>query len=724
MDIAVLTPQVRQIAQIAKELGVEAPRVAAALELLGEGNTVPFIARYRKERTGSLDEIQLRAIEERHAYLADLEDRRRAILASIAEQGKLDDALAQKISACATKASLEDLYLPYRPRRRTRATIAREKGLEPLALRIIAQPHDGSPRTEAAAFVATDRGIEDIDSALAGARDIVAELVAERFDIRGLVRAAFRTTGVVASRLIDGKTGSGAKFKDYFDFEEPVSKIPSHRYLAVRRGEREDVLRVVIRTDDETSLARILRALPVDERSPFRGELEAAALDGYRRLLAPSVETDIHGELKLAADSGAVEVFADNLRALLLAPPLGGKPVVGVDPGLRTGCKCAAVDATGAFRGHMVFSTVSANEARAADRVALAAFLERHGPAAVAVGNGTGGREASLFVRAALEEAGLADVVLVSVSEAGASVYSASEIAAHEFPDLDLTIRGAISIARRLQDPLAELVKIEPRAIGVGQYQHDVHQPLLARKLDEVVESCVNGVGVELNTASAALLSRVAGLGPRIAERIVAHRFANGAFSSRRALLDVKGLGPRAFEQCAGFLRIRGAANPLDASAVHPERYSLVQRIARDLRIDLSSLVGDAAMVARIDVRKYVGDDVGEPTLRDIVEELMKPGRDPRREFEAPAFREDVQTVEDLAVGMELEGVVTNVTKFGAFVDVGVHRDGLVHVSQLADRFVADPKEVVQAGDKIKVRVLEIDLARGRISFTARKRGG
>jgi uncharacterized protein len=712
------------IRQIANELGVEAPRVAAAVALLGEGNTIPFIARYRKERTSSLDEIQLRVIEERHAYLAELEDRRRAIIASISEQGKLDDALNEKILSCTTKIDLEDLYLPYKPKRRTRATIARERGLEPLAQRILVQPREGSPILEAAAFVALDRGVENIDAALAGARDIAAELLAERSDVRGLVRTAFWTSGAVVSRLIDGKAEAGAKFKDYFDYQEAVSAIPSHRYLAVRRGEREDVLRVSLCVDDERLLAEIRSALPINERSSFKGELEAALFDGYRRLLIPSVETDVRAQMKLAADRAAVEVFADNLRALLLSPPLGGRPVVGVDPGLRTGCKCAAVDATGAFRGSMVFFTVAQDRAGSSDRAALVTFLERHNPAAVAVGNGTGGREASLFVRAALKDAGLTSVTLVTVSEAGASVYSASEVAGREFPDLDLTVRGAISIARRLQDPLAELVKIEPKAIGVGQYQHDVHQPLLLRKLDEIVESCVNGVGVELNTASQALLSHVAGIGPKIAEGIVAHRTEKGAFETRRELLHVKGLGPRAFEQCAGFLRIRGAKNPLDASAVHPERYSLVRRIAGDLGVDLASLVGDAEAIARIDVRMYVGDGVGEPTLRDIMQELKKPGRDPRREFEAPAFREDVQTLQDLVVGMELEGVVTNVTKFGAFVDVGVHRDGLVHISQLADRFVSDPSEVVKVGDRIKVRVLEVDLTRGRISFTARKRGG
>ena len=708
------------VPRIAAELGLDAGSVAATVELLGAGNTVPFVARYRKERTGSLDEVQIRAIEERHAYLVELEERRGAVLASIAEQGKLSPELEARIRACATKAELEDLYLPFKPKRRTRATIAREKGLEPLALRIAAQPLDGSPEAEAAAFVGAEQGVEDAAAALAGARDIVAEGIAERPEIRGMLRARFAAKGVVVSRVAEGKEEQGAKFKDYFEHDEPAAAIPSHRYLAIRRGEREDVLRVALRLDEAEVLDEIARLAGLDPRSPFARELEAAIRDGYRRLLAPSVESDVRVEMKLAADRAAVDVFAQNLRALLLAAPLGGKPVVGVDPGLRTGCKCAAVDETGAFLGTMTFSTVAGERAVDSGMAELVAFARRHAPWAIAVGNGTGGREAEKRVRAALKQAGLGDVVVVPVSEAGASVYSASELAGKELPDLDLTIRGAVSIARRLQDPLAELVKIDPKAIGVGQYQHDVHQPLLAKKLDEVIESCVNGVGVELNTASPALLAHVAGIGPRVADSIVAHRAANGAFPSRKAILDVKGLGPKAFEQCAGFLRIRGGAHPLDGSAVHPERYALVARIAGDLGVELGALVGNAEAIARIDVRRYVGDGVGEPTLRDIVEELKKPGRDPRREFEPPAFREDVQTINDLVVGMELEGVVTNVTKFGAFVDVGVHRDGLVHISQLADRYVADPAEVVKAGDRIKVRVLEIDVARERISFTAK----
>ncbi|MCK9459346.1 MAG: RNA-binding transcriptional accessory protein [Proteobacteria bacterium] len=705
---------------IAADLGLALERVAAAVALLSAGNTVPFVARYRKEQTQSLDEIQIRAILERHSYLVELEQRREAILASIADQGRLTDELAARIRACGTKAGLEDLYLPYKPKRRTRATIARERGLTPLAELILAQPRGGDPRAEAAAFVAPDKGVADVDAALAGARDIAAEVTTERPDVRGKVRKAFAEGGVLVSRVVEGKEGSGAKFKDYFDFSEPVTRIPSHRYLAIRRGEREEVLRAAVRVDETPLLESLRQTIGVDARSPFAAELTAAFTDGFHRLLAPSVESDVRVELKLAADKAAVEVFADNLRALLLAPPLGGKPVVGVDPGLRTGCKCAAVSATGGYVEHMTFSTVAGERALEAGKAGLAAFIRRHAPAAVAVGNGTGGREAEELIRGALVETGQSSVIVVPVSEAGASVYSASELAGQELQELDLTIRGAVSIARRLQDPLAELVKIEPKAIGVGQYQHDVYQPLLSRKLDEVVESCVNGVGVELNTASPALLSRVAGIGPKTAVAIVAHRAENGAFASRRQLLAVKGIGAKAFEQCAGFLRIRGGEHPLDASAVHPERYDLVGRMARDLGVKVGSLVGDAEAVGRIAVGDYAGDGVGEPTLRDILEELRKPGRDPRKEFVAPAFREDVRTIRDLSVGMELDGVVTNVTKFGAFVDVGVHRDGLVHVSQLADRFVGDPSEVVHAGDRIRVRVLEIDLARERISFTAK----
>ncbi len=714
------TPKFDPSPLIAEELGIPQSKVDATVELLTGGNTVPFIARYRKEVTGSLDEVQIRAIEERHAYLVELDKRRLAILSSIEEQGKLTKELRGKIEAAATKAVLEDLYLPYKPKRRTRATIAREKGLEPLALRILEQPETGDPMSEANPFVDAEKGVDDLDAALAGARDIAAETVAENAEVRTLVRERFSSSGLLVSGIAPKKADDSGKFKDYYDYKEPVTSIPSHRYLAVRRGEREGVLKCGISVDKERLVGEILEKVEHREGSPFGGELAQAAQDGYKRLISTSVESDLKVDLKMNADRDAVDIFASNLRSLLLGAPLGTKSVIGVDPGLRTGCKCTALDATGKFVGNMVFNLVMGGSSVERGKKDLLSFVQTHEPDAIAVGNGTGGREAEKFIRDCLREAGHGDIPVVQVSESGASVYSASELAGKEFPDLDLTVRGAISIGRRLQDPLAELVKIDPKSIGVGQYQHDVHQPLLARKLDEVVESCVSNVGVELNTASAPLLSRVAGIGPAIAKNVVAHRESSGAFTSRRQLLKVPKLGPRAFEQAAGFLRIRGAKNPLDASAVHPERYKLVDRIAKDMEVAVAELVGDASLAEKIDISRYVGDGVGEPTLRDIIGELKKPGRDPRETFEAPAFRDDVQTMEDLNEGMELQGVVTNVTAFGAFVDVGVHQDGLVHISQLADRFVKDPADIVSVGDKIKVRVLGVDLDRKRISLTAK----
>jgi protein Tex len=712
---------------IAAELGLPPAAVHAVVDLLADGNTVPFIARYRKERTGGLDEVQIRTIEERRGYLLELDDRRTTVLASIREQGKLTDDLEARICAATTKAALEDLYLPYKPRRRTRAAIARDKGLEPLARRILEQAADGDPVAEAEAFVRTaDSGVEadhqvaSAADALAGARDIVAEHVAETAEVRAFVRGVFADEGELVSEAVPTRTGEPTKFEQYYQFREAVKTVPSHRFLAIRRGEAEGVLRAQIAVDHDKVIAGIERLVHLEPASPWAAPLREAIADAHKRLLVPSVENDLRVELKLRSDAAAVDVFADNLRNLLLSAPLGARAVIGIDPGLRTGCKCAAVDATGKFLGATTIFITQGEAQQAKARDELVGFLGRFTPVAIAVGNGTGGREAEGFVRRVLAEAQLADRFVVSVNEAGASVYSASDVARDEFPDLDLTIRGAISIARRLQDPLSELVKVEPKAIGVGQYQHDVHQPLLARKLGDVVESCVNHVGVELNTASAQLLSYVAGIGKALAKKIVVHREHHGAFQSRRQLLDVTGLGPKAFEQAAGFLRIRGGVHPLDASAVHPERYALVERMAADLGVAVGALVGNQELVDKIDLSRYVSDDVGEPTLRDIVAELVKPGRDPRAEFEPPKFRDDVTTLADLKPGMALEGVVTNVTAFGAFVDVGVHQDGLIHVSQLADRFVKDPSEVVKVGDKLKVRVLEVDLQRRRIALTAR----
>ena len=700
--------------RIARDLSLSEGGVRAVTRLLEEGATVPFIARNRKEATGGLDEVAIRAIEERRAYVVALEERRAAILASIEEQGKLTPELRKAILACASKVELEDAYAPYKPKRRTRATIARERGLLPLAERILAQPPSGDPLAEGKRFVDPTKEVPDVDAALAGARDIVAEIVADRADVRGLVRARFEREGLVESRYAP-KVKPPTKFDAYGDFSEPAKKIPSHRLLAILRGEAEGVLRVKILIDEERAGPEIATRVGWRRGTPFARELENAILDAMKRLLLPSIESEVRSTLKDAADLAAVKVFADNLGKLLLAAPLGRRPVIGIDPGQRTGCKVVVLDDTGKLLGHTLINLVTGESALAHARKTLQDLVAKHRPHAIAVGNGTHGRETADFARSVAP-----DVMVVLVSEAGASVYSASDIAREELPDVDLTVRGAVSIARRLQDPLAELVKIDPKAIGVGQYQHDVDPSLLKKKLDEVVESCVNAVGVELNTASAALLSFVAGLGPALAKKIVAHREKAGAFASRRALLDVAGLGPKTFEQAAGFVRVRGAKNPLDASAVHPERYALVAKIAKDANIPLETLVGNEELAAKIPWAKYASADVGLPTLEDIKREIGKPGRDPRAAFEAPSFRDDVRKIEDVKKDMVLEGVVTNVTAFGAFVDIGVHQDGLVHVSQLANRFVKDPHEVVHVGDRLKVRVLEVDLARKRISLTAR----
>ena len=690
-----LTAQ-KVLPRLSAELGIPGGQIAAVAKLLGEGNTIPFIARYRKEVHGNLDEVQISKIQERLGYYAELEDRRATILKTIEEQGKLTDELRAKIEACMQKNALEDLYQPYKPKRRTRAMIAKEKGLGPLADKI----WDHAP-------------YEGTDEELQGARDILAERIADLADVRGLVRDAFAKKAVVTSEVVTPKPAAPTKYEQYYDFQEPIAEIPSHRFLAIRRGQKEGVLWVRLVVDKAPLVARIAEIVGAGDDA----NLHLAVEDAYKRLLAPSCEIDVNVEKKLEADRQAVEVFAENLRHLLLAAPLGEKKVLAIDPGIRTGCKVAMLDATGKF---LVNTVIYPMQRTAEAQETLAKIVEHFHPEAVAVGNGTAGRETEAFVRDVLKLIGAKDVMVVSVSESGASVYSASETARAEFPDLDLTVRGAISIGRRLQDPLAELVKIEPKAIGVGQYQHDVHQPLLDAKLDEVVVSCVNRVGVELNTASAPLLTRVSGVGPSLAKRIVAWRDENGAFKSRRDLLKVTGLGAKAFEQCAGFLRIRGAANPLDASAVHPERYALVETMAADLGVGVGELVGNAQLADKIDVRRYITNDVGEPTLKDIVSELKKPGRDPRAVFEKPAFRDDVTTIDDVQEGMTLEGIVTNVAAFGAFVDIGVHQDGLVHVSELADRFIRDPNEVVKVGDRIKVKVIGVDKARQRISLSAR----
>ena len=715
-------PPFDPVPTVARRTALPPRGVAAVVALLADGNTVPFIARYRKEASGGLDEVQIAAIEAAYTAALALEKRRDVILAAIAEQGKLDAATERLVRACDDKQALEDLYLPFKRKRKTRAAAARERGLEPLAERILAQAPGGHPERDAMRFLGDE--VPDVAAALAGARDIVAERMSERADVRAITRELTVKHGRVTSKSVKKTTeGERTRFEDYYAFEEALGRLASHRYLALRRGETEGVLRVGVALDTDSMVGRLERTLGVTERSPWAAQLKEAIREGYARLLAPSIENEVRGDLGDWAEGEAVEVFATNLRALLLSAPYGKHAVVAMDPGFRTGCKCAAVDPTGRFLGAVtVYPHTTKDPSQAAAE--LVAFVRRHRAEAVAVGSGTAGRETFDFARRALAESGdpaLARVAVVSVSEVGASVYSASEAARDEFPDLDLTVRGAISIGRRLQDPLAELVKVDPKALGVGQYQHDVTEGLLGERLDRVVASCVNHVGVELDTASAALLAHVAGIGPSLAKRIVAWRDEHGAFPTRSKLLAVPGLGPKTFEQAAGFLRIRSSAHPLDASAVHPERYALVERMAKDLGVAVRQLVGDAALVARIDVKRYVGGDVGEPTVRDILAELVRPGRDPRDAFEAPRFRDDVRTLADLAPGMELEGVVTNVTAFGAFVDIGVHQDGLIHVSELADRFVKDPFALVQVGKRITVRVVSVDHQRKRIALSAKR---
>ncbi len=707
------------IPKLVEELKISPRQIIAVARLLSEGNTIPFIARYRKEQHGNLDEVQISKIQERLNYHRELDERRATILKSIDAQGKLTDELKTKILECQTKTALEDLYLPYKPKRRTRAMIAREKGLEPLADNILSQLMS-FPESDAEAFVSEEKGVKSAQDALAGARDIVAEKVAEDAEIRGWVRDAYAKRAEVVSEVVEPKPAEPTKFEQYYDFREPLSQIPSHRYLAIRRGQTEGILRLKLELDAKELIEDIEDKYGYNVDSPYAQQLVLAVEDSYKRLISPSVEIDVSVEAKLKADRSAVDIFADNLRNLLLAAPLGARRVIGIDPGLRTGCKCAVLDPTGKFITTSTFYLVKGDRGTMEAMVDLAKLISQFKPEAIAIGNGTGGRETEAFVREVVKKTGLKGIIVVSVNEAGASVYSASDTAREEFPDLDLTIRGAISIGRRLIDPLAELVKIDPKAIGVGQYQHDVYQPMLAEKLDEVVESCVNLVGVELNTASVPLLARVSGVGQAMAKRIVKYRDENGAFKSRKELLKVPSLGPKAFEQAAGFLRIRGGDDPLDSSAVHPERYALVSQMAKDLGVDVAALIGNPTLVDGIKLTNYVSEDVGELTLRDIVSELKKPGRDPRAAFEMPKFLDDVTTIEDVKVGMQIEGVVTNVTAFGAFVDIGVHQDGLVHVSQLSDNFVSDPAQVVKAGDKLKVTVTDVDLGRKRIALSAR----
>ncbi len=731
----------RIVARLAEELSVRPAQIAATVELLDGGATVPFVARYRKEATGGLDDTQLRTLAERLTYLRELEERRAAIRASIAEQGKLDDALAAQIDAADTKQRLEDLYLPYKPKRRTRAQIAREAGLEPLADALLTDP-TLDPQTEAAKYLRApdengEHGVADAKTALDGARDILAERFAERADVLDALRERMWNEGWVAAKVFEGKEAEGEKFRDWFDHAEPIAKMPSHRALALFRGRQHGVLALklqleaaleeqvphpnVARLAGIVGLASSVAASRADAAAPARPAdawLADACRWCWRVKLLPQLETELFGRLREAAETEAIRVFGANLKDLLLAAPAGARTVIGLDPGLRTGVKVAVVDATGKL---VDTATIYPHEPRRdydGSIATLAALAKKHSVALVAIGNGTASRETDRLVADLMKRHPELNLRKLVVSEAGASVYSASELAAKEFPELDVSLRGAVSIARRLQDPLAELVKIDPKSIGVGQYQHDVNQRALARQLDAVVEDCVNAVGVDVNIASAPLLARVSGLGASVAQRIVEHRDANGAFSSREALKRVRSFGDKAFEQAAGFLRIRDGENPLDASAVHPEAYPVVQRILEKAQKSARELIGNREALRRLEARAFVDERFGEPTVRDILAELEKPGRDPRGEFVTASFHEGVEKIVDLKPGMKLQGVVTNVANFGAFVDVGVHQDGLVHVSELADRFVKDPREVVKAGQVVSVTVLEVDAQRKRIALS------
>ena len=703
--------------KIARELGITAGQAEATGELLTGGGTVPFIARYRKERTGSLDEVQITKIRDRLSQLAELDKRREAILKSLEERQLLTDMLKAKIEAAETMSELEDIYLPFRPKRRTRAMIARERGLEPLAEAIFAQDAGLNPAEEAIKYIDPEKEVNSVEEALAGARDIIAEWVNENQNARRQMRELFKLNGILTSKVIIGKEEEGVKYRDYFDWSEPAFKAPSHRMLAVRRGEKEGFLSMRISPEEE-SVWKILDRLFLNNDCLSAEEVRAAIRDGYKRLLGPSMETEMRMELKIQADQEAIRVFAENLRELLLAPPLGEKNVMAIDPGFRTGCKVVCLNRAGDLLHDETVFPHSGEKARIEAGKLVIEMAHKFEVKVIAVGNGTAGRETVTFVKALNFSR---KIPVMMVNESGASVYSASKAARDEFPDYDVTIRGAVSIGRRLMDPLAELVKIDPKSIGVGQYQHDVGQKELHSSLEDVVVSCVNAVGVDLNTASPHLLAYVSGLKPSIAENIVAYRSQKGRFQSRKEILEVPGFGPKSFELSAGFIRIRDGENPLDASAVHPESYRIVAAMVRDLACEVSDLMTDADLRARLNLEKYIDDKVAKPTLLDILAELAKPGRDPRREFEIFDFSEEVTEIGHLQPGMNLPGVVTNVTNFGAFVDVGVHQDGLVHISQLADRFVKHPSEEVRVNQKVRVTVLEVDLTRKRIALSMKK---
>ncbi len=700
---------------IAEELNLRDVQVVATIRLLDEGATVPFIARYRKEVTGSLDEVAITAIRERNQQLIDLNKRREAIIKSLTEQNALTDELKRKVDKAATMSELEDIYLPYKPKRRTRATIAKEKGLEPLADTIFAQERVDLDAL-AAQYISSEKGVESVEEALAGARDIIAEKVNEDSEARSKVRELFYKTGRIRSSVIPGKEEEGQKYKDYFDWEEAIDKIPSHRMLAMRRGEKEMILSLEIAPEDEDALDLLERQFVKGSDSAAR-QVQLAVKDSYKRLLKPSMETEVRLGSKGKADEEAIRVFATNAKQLLMAPPLGQKHVLAIDPGFRTGCKVVVLDRQGKLLHYEAMFPNEPQKQIAKSEAALRHLCEEYQVEAIAIGNGTASRETEAFVK----KSGIpSSIPVIVVNESGASIYSASDVARAEFPDHDVTVRGAVSIGRRLMDPLAELVKIDPKSIGVGQYQHDVDQNGLKNILTDTVMSCVNAVGVEVNTASKEILTYISGLGPTLAQNIIDFRDQNGPFKSREALKKVPRMGDKAFEQAAGFLRVREAAHPLDSSAVHPESYYIVEKMAADLEVDVKALLEDKNLRRKIDIKNYVTDKIGMPTLQDILSELDKPGRDPREKFELFQFADGIEKMEDLRLGMKLPGIVTNITKFGVFVDIGVHQDGLVHVSHLANRFVADPAEVVKVHQPVQVTVLEVDMPRKRISLSMR----
>ena len=702
--------------RIADELKIHVFQVMSTAQLLEEGGTVPFIARYRKERTGSLDEVAITTIRDRLDEFAEFDKRKEAIVKSLTERNLLTDELTAKLDGAKNLAQLEDIYLPFRPKKRTKATIAREKGLEPLAMILLEQSPTCKPEKEAEAFLSEEKGVKKVDEALQGARDIIAEMVNENADVRAMLRQQFALEAVLNSKVVKEKEVEGIKFKDYYDWQEPASKAAPHRLLAILRGQNEGVLKVSVQPEADRTIKNIYKFYRKGF-CPAWEHVREAIEDAYKRMLSSSIENEFLKQLRDKAEEEAIKVFSINLREMLMAAPLGQKSVLAIDPGFRTGCKTVVLDPQGKLLENTVIYISQSERALEASAILVKQLIAKYKIQAIAIGNGTASRETEAFIKSLKLPP---QIVVVMVNESGASIYSASEVAREEFPDYDVTVRGAVSIGRRLMDPLAELVKIDPKSIGVGQYQHDVDQNNLKKGLDDVVMSCVNGVGVEVNTASKQLLSYVSGLGPQLAKNIVVYREANGPFKNRKALQKVPRLGPKAFEQAAGFLRIRNSDNPLDKSAVHPESYPIVEKMAKDLNCSIEDLLKSSELRNKINLNNYVTDTIGLPTLNDIIKELSKPGLDPREKFEAFSFTEGVNEIKDLKVGMKLPGIVTNVTQFGAFVDIGVHQDGLVHVSQLADKFVKDPNEVVKVAQKVMVRVTEVDIPRNRIALSMR----